>query len=295
MADLHSIHACVSIHASRKGCWHEQGGCEECVKDYTPLRQASNSVSLDIKPLFNQGEGWMGAKTHKEKNRALKSPKKNIRREIGYSVFSVRTADRPDSNSVSVCSSYYTLWADDANCLLSYLDAHTKGNPHSRKMDNQLWKSGNVCFISSTSNNYTFFTGWFSWRKKQQQKKKRATMVTDSFSIFPLSSPLTPSPSLSAPIANDSSNMHSCSLTGRAFEFYCYAGSCESAFIVQQGCYYRLNTTGTVQPLCVMCLLQSGVDCVWSACDMLRLRVWLPLGPMNTLHLDLQDVCTHES
>lgn len=47
-------------------------------------------------------------------------------------------------------------------------------------------------------------------------------LLTASLLSFSISSPLTPSPPLSTPIASNSGNMHSCSLTGRAFEIYCY-------------------------------------------------------------------------
>lgn len=75
-------------------------------------------------------------------------------------------------------------------------------------------------------------------------------MVTDSFPpVFFLSSP-----PLSAPIASDSSNMHSCSLTGRAFEI--------NLLLHSRGAIGSLNTTGTVQPLCVLCLLQPNQESI---------------------------------
>lgn len=112
----------------------------------------------------------MGAKTHKLPWKkiqilALTSPQKSVLCKNGKSVFSVQTAEQPDLNSVSVCSSYYLLRADGANCLRSYLDAHTKGNPQSNKMDNQLWKRRNVCFTSCIINKYklVFPPQWNHW------------------------------------------------------------------------------------------------------------------------------------
>lgn len=54
-----------------------------------------------------------------------------------YSVFPVQAAQQPNLNSLRVCSSCYSLWTDEANCLLSYLHTHTKGNSESGKMDSQ--------------------------------------------------------------------------------------------------------------------------------------------------------------
>lgn len=198
-------------------------------------------------------------------------------------MFSVQTADQPDLNSVSVCSSYYSLWTDDGNCLLSYLDAHTKGNPQSSKMDNQLWKHGNVCCASCTINKYISFTGWFCWGKNMLP-----WLLTASLLSFSLSSPLMPSPPLSAPIDNDSSNMHSCSLTGRAFEIYCYIAVVLLWVWIQLGLCSLCVCCACCSPiwswLCLKCLWYKPLQ-FW-----LRLRVWLPLGLKNILHLNM---CLH--
>lgn len=83
-------------------------------------------------------------------------------------------------------------------------------------------------------------------------------MVTDSFSPLVL-----PSPPLSTPAANDS-NMHSCRLTGRAFERRRRRGSCKAEAIVPMRCSRRaitgLNTTGTAQPSCALRLLQPNQE-----------------------------------
>lgn len=108
-------------------------------------------------------------------------------------------------------------------------------------------------------------------------------MVTVSYSLFS---------SHSISLRPHSSNMHSCSLTGRLdlldvllhnilrVWIHCAAG-------VPLPVWIHLG-------LCSLCVCavpaaaQSGADCVWSACDKtLGLRVWLPLGPVNTLHLNL--------
>lgn len=167
-----------------------------------------------------------------------------------------------------MCSSCYSLWTDDGNCLLSYLDAHTKGDPWSSKMNKQLWKHSHVCFTSYTINKYTFFTGWFPWKNQSVLP----WLLTAFFLSFSLSSPLTPSPSLNTPIASNDSNMHSCSLRGRAFKIYCYKSIIKS-----------LNTTGTVQHFvcCPCCSWISPLHCVQPQQFWLILRVWLTGGRLS--------------
>jgi len=75
----------------------------------------------------------------------------------------------------------------------------------------------------------THFIYWVI-SQRERKKEKEAAMVTVSFP------PLTAFPSLSTPKANDSSNMHSRSLTGRAFEITLPAAN-HCADVVQQGCH----------------------------------------------------------
>lgn len=122
-------------------------------------------------------------------------------------------------------------------------------------------------------------------------------LLTATLLSFFLFSPLTPSPPLSAPMANDSNNMHLCGLTGRAFEMYHYIGSYEAEPTVQQGCYYEFENNWDCS-LCVCCVWCSPIrsrlcfKCLWykPLQFWLRLRVWLPLGLMSTLHFNL---CRH--
>lgn len=148
-----------------------------------------------------------------------------------------QAANQPDLNLMSVCGPYYSLWTDDCNCLVSYLSAHTKGNPQSGKMDKQLSKRHDVCFTSTTINKYKKIP-WLIFLRK----KVLPWLLTASL----LSFPLTPSPPLSASIATFSSNVHSCSLTGRAFEMHCYIAGGLLGVWIQLG----------LMPLCALSLLQ---------------------------------------
>lgn len=113
-------------------------------------------------------------------------------------------------------------------------------------------------------------------------------MVTVSYSLFS-------SHSISICLHPHSSNMHSCSVTGR-FDFVDVLS--HSILRVWIHCAARVLLPVWIHlGLCSLCVCavpaaaQSGADCVWSACDKtLGLRVWLPLGPVNTLHLNL---CVH--
>lgn len=150
-------------------------------------------------------------------------------------------------------------------------------------MDNKLWKCSNACCASCTINKYTFFTHWFCWGKNVLP-----WLLTASLLSFSLSSPLSPSPPLSTPIDNDSSNMHSCSLTGRAFEIYCYIAGVLLWVWIQLGLSSFCVCCACCSPiwsrLCLKCLWYKPLQ-FW-----LRLRVLLPLGLKNTLHLNL---CLH--
>lgn len=189
------------------------------------------------------------------------------------------------SNSLSVRSSYYSLWADDANYLLSYLSAHTKGNPQSSK-----WTTGPESTQTSGTLPVALMNPHFYSEKKQKKQCCHGYWQLLS-SPFSFSSPLTISPSLSTPVASDSSIMHSCSLTGTAF--WNYAGSCEAETIAlmrcSRGAIMSLNKTGTARHLCALFLLQPNQEqivfeglVIKTPAVQLRLRVWLPLGLMNT-------------
>lgn len=99
----------------------------------------------------------------------------------------------------------------------------------------------------------------FHWLILLGKKMMLPWLLTASLLLFSLCSPLMPSPPLSAPIDKDSSNMCSCSMTGRAFEIYCYVA----------GCYYEseYNWDCAAFVCAVPAAARSGVDCVWSACD----------------------------
>lgn len=87
-------------------------------------------------------------------------------------------------------------------------------------------------------------------------KKKHAAMVTDSFSpvFFSTSSSSSHSfsSSISAPIANDSSNVCSCRLTGRASEI-----DCDTARLLLGGRF-----SWDCGLLCVSCLLQHNQEVI---------------------------------
>lgn len=104
------------------------------------------------------------------------------------------------------------------------------------------------------------FTGWFLRGKKNGEK--HAAMVTDSFSsVFfsTSSSSHSFSTSISAPIANDSSDVCSCRLTGRASEI-----DCDTARLLLGG-WIELGLWPFVCAL--PAAAQSGGHCVWSARD----------------------------
>lgn len=155
-------------------------------------------------------------------------------------------------------------------------------------MDNRPWKHTNVWHTSCSINESTFLL----WKTKKN-KTVLPWLLTAFFlsSPFTFSSPLTISPSLSSPVASDSSIMHSCSLTGRAF--WNYAGSCEAETITlmrcSRGAIMSLNKTGTARHLCALFLLQPNQEqivfeglVIKTPAVQLRLRVWLPSGLMNT-------------
>lgn len=116
------------------------------------------------------------------------------------------------------------------------------------------------------------------------KKKTRCHGYWQLLSSFSFSSPLTPSPPLSASIANDSSTMHACSLTGRAFEMYCYIAGVPLGVYIQLGLcrLYVLCCSPIRRGLCLKCKWNKHLQ-LW-----LRLRVWHPLWMMNTLHINLQ-------
>lgn len=80
--------------------------------------------------------------------------------------------------------------------------------------------------------------------------------------------------------------MHSCRLTGRAFEIYCYVAGVLLGVWIQLGlcslCACFCACCSPIRsPLCLKCSWYKPLQ-LW-----LRLRAWLPLGLMNTLHLNL--------
>lgn len=176
-----------------------------------------------------------------------------------------------DLNSVSVLSSCYSLWTDEANCLRSYLDAHTKGNSKNSKMDNQLWKHSHIsCW---TINKYTPYG---------DKKKVLPWLLTAS---------LTPllSLSLSLTLRVNGCSMHSCALTGIASESH----------RTLRG-WFRWAAAGVllqiwIQPgmfslcVCELSLLQSNQEEIVFEV----LVIWSPAALVEVKGLTPTGICTH--
>lgn len=127
-------------------------------------------------------------------------------------------------------------WAGGAGYLDSYLSTHTKGNPQSSKWTTSP-ESADPSAIFPTELMKAFIFDWFFFIYYFLQGKRGKVLpwlLSSSFLSFSLYPTLTASPSHSTLRANNSCNIHSCSLTGRAFWNYTVSWS-HCADAVQRG------------------------------------------------------------